>query len=413
MKKMLTMIASIIVGIFTPTIWAQSNSSELLTLGVSSNKTFLLDKVINRVKNNPSMSKVQVSLTKAEIKILIYTKAVPKIREEFKGQLDVYVAAGTITQAQEDAILTYYDQVMAQWFTKTLSTAANPQYKIGARLSESTFNWSFFNPFKGSEKIITGTEKKYIDTVVSNPVENQGNIGSCTTFGGLRAYVYELVNKYGLEKFFQTSHLGLYYDERKAMGEKYIKEDSGCTIELTVKTLTDKGVGREELWPYETAKYTTAPSAEYAADALNRQVLKAEQVKGLQGVISALKAGHPVIIGVRCYDSFLSDKTAQTGDIPDPGFFKTVRGGHCICVVGFDDTTKRLTFVNSWGAEWGNQGLGTISYKYLSKYGSDFWIIYDMETPVIESKKTSCLDFEFLECIGWQVINIPAKRMVA
>jgi len=43
-----------------------------------------------------------------------------------------------------------------------------------------------------------------------------------------------------------------------------------------------------------------------------------------------------------------------------------VLGGHALVLVGYNDSTSRFTFRNSWGASWGDAGYGTIPYAYLT-----------------------------------------------
>lgn len=43
-------------------------------------------------------------------------------------------------------------------------------------------------------------------------------------------------------------------------------------------------------------------------------------------------------------------------------------GWHCIPVCGWDDSTGRFLFKNSWGKSWGDHGYGTIPYEYLELY---------------------------------------------
>lgn len=43
-------------------------------------------------------------------------------------------------------------------------------------------------------------------------------------------------------------------------------------------------------------------------------------------------------------------------------------GWHCIPICGWDNTTGRFLFKNSWGAFWGDHGYGTIPYQYIDGY---------------------------------------------
>lgn len=45
-----------------------------------------------------------------------------------------------------------------------------------------------------------------------------------------------------------------------------------------------------------------------------------------------------------------------------------VAGWHCIAICGWDNTTGRFIFKNSWGSFWGDGGYGTIPYQYIDMY---------------------------------------------
>lgn len=51
-----------------------------------------------------------------------------------------------------------------------------------------------------------------------------------------------------------------------------------------------------------------------------------------------------------------------------------VDGWHCIAICGWDNSTGRFLFKNSWGPSWGNGGYGTIPYQYVENY-SDTGIV--------------------------------------
>ena len=57
------------------------------------------------------------------------------------------------------------------------------------------------------------------------------------------------------------------------------------------------------------------------------------------------------------FESFSSAGTAKTGLIPMPRSNEKIYGGHAICVVGYDEQTKRLKFKSNWGSEWGTRAM--------------------------------------------------------
>lgn len=41
--------------------------------------------------------------------------------------------------------------------------------------------------------------------------------------------------------------------------------------------------------------------------------------------------------------------------------------GHAICIIGYDDETEEFTILNSWGTEWGDNGIGFVPYEDMGR----------------------------------------------
>jgi hypothetical protein len=46
---------------------------------------------------------------------------------------------------------------------------------------------------------------------------------------------------------------------------------------------------------------------------------------------------------------------------------------HAVTAVQYDDRTRLIKFMNCWGSEWGDGGLGYLPYEYFEAYVSDAW----------------------------------------
>jgi C1A family cysteine protease len=67
------------------------------------------------------------------------------------------------------------------------------------------------------------------------------------------------------------------------------------------------------------------------------------------------------------YSSFLSDTVSKTGMVPMPNTqTETLEGGHCVLMIGYSDSMQTFLCVNSWGPSWGNRGLFSIPYLYVT-----------------------------------------------
>jgi C1A family cysteine protease len=91
-----------------------------------------------------------------------------------------------------------------------------------------------------------------------------------------------------------------------------------------------------------------------------------------------LAAGYVIVFGVTVFVEFESEEVAETGIVPDPSANSEPIGGHCMVIVGYDDSQSRFLVRNPWGPAWSPKLKGHcwISYDYLtSSNASDFWAI--------------------------------------
>jgi len=208
---------------------------------------------------------------------------------------------------------------------------------------------------------------------ICSPVENQGQLGSCTA--NALAGALEFLERKDNIKFVDLSRLFIYYDERAI--EHTVKSDSGAQIRDGVKTLAKQGVCPEKEWPYNPAKFAVKPSAKCYADALQHQITSYHRILTLDEMRNCLAAGFPFVFGFTVYESFESQQVAQSGvlNMPQPG--EKVLGGHAVVAVGYNDSEKRFVIRNSWGTSWGQQGYFTMPYDYLTNrnLSDDFWTI--------------------------------------
>jgi C1A family cysteine protease len=206
-----------------------------------------------------------------------------------------------------------------------------------------------------------------------SPIENQGNLGSCT--GNAIAATIEYLYKKA-KKPIDVSRLFIYYEERALIGT--ISEDSGAFIRDGIKVVNKKGAPLENLWPYNISKFTYRPSQSSYVDAAKRKAVGYQRCLNFNAVKNALAVGYPVVIGFDVYESFESQVVANTGQMPFPNVdTEECLGGHAVTLVGYDDATQKFIARNSWGAGWGDRGYFYMPYQVIqdSSMSSDFWII--------------------------------------
>jgi C1A family cysteine protease len=203
-------------------------------------------------------------------------------------------------------------------------------------------------------------------------IKDQGQLGSCVPHGIAFAMEYDELRQH--EVYDRLSPLGLYYLIRVMEGT--IDSDSGCMIRDGAKTVNKTGAGPESLWPYDIAKFTEHPPQGWY-DAAKKSITYHSVPQSLQAMKGVLADGNLITIGFTVYQSFESQEVADTGVVPMPARHESVLGGHCVDVVGYDDSRQVWICANSWGTSWGDKGYFYMPYSYLTsrKLSSDFWVI--------------------------------------
>jgi len=220
------------------------------------------------------------------------------------------------------------------------------------------------------------------------PVEDQGDLGSCTANAGVALFEYFERRAYG--KHLDASRLFLYKVTRNLMGEK---GDTGAQLRDTMKAMVLFGVPPEKYWPYKITRFEEEPSSFCYAFAQNYQAVKYYRLDPpgttpgkVLGEIKRFLAGNlPSMFGFSVY-SCMPGSGDGKGEIPYPGRGDKLEGGHAVVAVGYDDGKKigkdkgALLIRNSWGTGWGDKGYGWLPYSYVEGgLADDFWTLVKAE----------------------------------
>jgi hypothetical protein len=213
-------------------------------------------------------------------------------------------------------------------------------------------------------------------------VENQGQLGSCTSNASVGAL--ECLYKKRDGRAEDLSRLFVYFNARRMKGR--IAEDSGCQIREAMASILAFGVCRESTWPYNIEGFANEPWQQAYSEAQQYGAIQYALVSGSKGAISALSEGCPVVFGTtipsRCYE-----EAATTGIIPQPTEEErkaTPESAHAMLIVGFDQSEQRFIVRNSWGEEWGDRGYCTMPFNVIDGFSSynELWILTQPEQQI-------------------------------
>ena len=219
-----------------------------------------------------------------------------------------------------------------------------------------------------------------------SPVENQGEIGSCTANAGVGLMEYYQRRAHG--QHLDGSRLFLYKATRQLLGWK---GDDGAYLRSTMKAMVLFGIPPERTWPYKEADFNLEPPAFCYAYAQSYRAMRYYRLDPpgtststlLKNIRTSLAAGLPSMFGFTVYSS-IPAIGEKNGDIPFPNTSDKPEGGHAVIAIGYDDARKigshrgALKIRNSWGKEWGEKGYGWLPYAYVeNEQADDFWSLVD------------------------------------
>lgn len=208
------------------------------------------------------------------------------------------------------------------------------------------------------------------------PIYDQLQLGACTAHGIKAAVEFE--NHTQIGAFLDPSRLFIYFCERVI--ENTVDQDSGAQIRDGMKAVAKAGIPPETAWPYDITTFATPPKpfADLEAEAQKYDVVTSYErvTQGEFTIKEALASSKLVVFGFSVYPDFESDKVAQTGVVPMPDPTQDSIGGHCVALVGYDDSTGHFKVRNSWNTSWGDQGYCYMPYGYVTNgdLASDFWV---------------------------------------
>ncbi len=214
-------------------------------------------------------------------------------------------------------------------------------------------------------------------------VKNQGYRPSCAIFAIVSALEFQNAELAGHAEKFSEEYL-IWAARRStqriapvAAEDGTIAEgaDEGFTLGEVVEALRAYGIPLQSTMPNTFGRKISAiedPPAAIIEEASQHQRVFVHQLPGrdnatrINNLVTALNSGMPIPVGM-AWPHYRSIRTGYlSGQKP------LADGGHAVTIVGYKSASGRIEdavfmFKNSWGAQWGQGGYGTVTYEYLTK----------------------------------------------
>ena len=186
----------------------------------------------------------------------------------------------------------------------------------------------------------------------------------------------------------QYSRLAEFWMSRKLYGQQignpnYINENQGVYEDNALETLIDYGPMLEKYDPDTwgnnwVQEYQLHPPDKWMANEKLSwdqvyQIGTSNPVQKLADTLDALAQGYPVLTSMIVFNGIFNPPS--TGYIPDPVPNEQNAGAHEVNICEPNMSAQRLSFPNSWGPGWGDNGDGWISFDYFKKYAFSLFVI--------------------------------------
>ena len=185
-------------------------------------------------------------------------------------------------------------------------------------------------------------------------VKNQGNCGSCVSFGTVAAVEGRMRrqrNSPNLAVDYSEAHL--YYCHARSEGRNC---GNGWWPDRALNAVRDKGVVDDACYPYTAGDQACTG---LCADNQSRltKITGWHRVSDAAAMKEWISTQGPL---VACYTVY-QDFYAYRGGIYTYVSGNAV-GGHCVCCVGYNDAERYWICKNSWGTGFGESGYFRIAY---------------------------------------------------
>ena len=210
--------------------------------------------------------------------------------------------------------------------------------------------------------------------ILNHPaIGDQGNTGTCVSWSTGWALSGTLNNEFPLAGVSNPrSPWWVYQINHTATRDR---RDDGMIVTAGLDIIKKNGVPTYALDSTLGVFYKFTPTTAQTTSAKSDTISSYAAINNLTDLKTALSLHLPVEMGLNWYTSFDTAFSYHTVVTRIAG---TIRGGHAVCIIGYDDSKNAVLIQNSWGTSGGdlaNPGCMWFDYGVLfnSKLGYQYY----------------------------------------
>jgi len=185
------------------------------------------------------------------------------------------------------------------------------------------------------------------------PIRDQGDCGSCVAFGTVSTVEVMSRTQANPNPSIDLSEAHLFYCYGRNDGRTC---ENGWWPDGALDHFKNDGVVDEACYPYTSGDQNCSNLCSSWNTRLNK-ITTWQIVTSVTDIKNWISTKGPVVACFTVYDDFFSYHNGIYSRVST-----NVAGGHCVSVIGYNDTEQYWICKNSWGTGWGENGFFRIAY---------------------------------------------------